>query len=360
MEKNMGQKTALVLGGGGSRGAYEIGVWQALRELNVSIDMIFGTSIGAINGAMIAQDSYDSTLALWKELDTSTVFQLESDTELANALELIAKKGGSLNGLKSILDSHLNEDKIRSSSIDYGLVTVEFPSLKPLYLTKSQIPQGKLIDYICASASCFPAIHAYEIDGEKFIDGGYADNIPVGMAVDNGATKILSVNLHSIGIDKKVDLPDHVKLIQIGSKWDLGNFMIFDKKNSAKIIRLGYLETLKSFDRYDGTYYTFEKGSFDEESLHDADCAAKFFGFSTEIIYDKQVLNALISRNLAHYKELTEEHNFIEKIITNLGKDFGNFNLGELAEKLSENPATSFLLKEDISAIKYIMKEGLL
>ena len=48
-------KTALVLGGGGSRGAYEIGVCKALEELEIEIDMVFGTSVGAINGAMIAQ-----------------------------------------------------------------------------------------------------------------------------------------------------------------------------------------------------------------------------------------------------------------------------------------------------------------
>ncbi|MBQ6088299.1 MAG: patatin-like phospholipase family protein, partial [Firmicutes bacterium] len=47
------KKTALVLGGGGSRGAYQIGVWQALKELGIRIDMVYGTSVGAINAAMV-------------------------------------------------------------------------------------------------------------------------------------------------------------------------------------------------------------------------------------------------------------------------------------------------------------------
>ena len=48
-------KRALVLSGGGSRGAYEIGAWQALRELGVRLDAVYGTSIGAINAALVAQ-----------------------------------------------------------------------------------------------------------------------------------------------------------------------------------------------------------------------------------------------------------------------------------------------------------------
>ncbi|MEG1584373.1 MAG: hypothetical protein RR361_04920, partial [Anaerovorax sp.] len=95
---------------------------------------------------------------LWKELDTATAFDLESETDFTNALELISKKGGTLTALKRILTSYMSEETIRSSPMDYGLVTVEFPSLKPLYLRKSQIPKGKMMDYICASASCFPAI----------------------------------------------------------------------------------------------------------------------------------------------------------------------------------------------------------
>ena len=45
----------LVLGGGGSRGAYEIGVWRAARELNIEFDVVTGTSIGALNGALVVQ-----------------------------------------------------------------------------------------------------------------------------------------------------------------------------------------------------------------------------------------------------------------------------------------------------------------
>ena len=59
MLKKNEKKTALVLSGGGARGAYEAGVWQALTELGIKIDIITGTSVGAINAAMVAQDELE-------------------------------------------------------------------------------------------------------------------------------------------------------------------------------------------------------------------------------------------------------------------------------------------------------------
>ena len=67
-------KTALVLSGGGSRGAYEIGVWQALCELDVKPSIVTGTSVGALNGAVIAQGDLEKARRLWQELETSRVF----------------------------------------------------------------------------------------------------------------------------------------------------------------------------------------------------------------------------------------------------------------------------------------------
>ncbi|MFR4798878.1 MAG: patatin-like phospholipase family protein, partial [Lentihominibacter sp.] len=64
------KKTALVLSGGGSRGAYEIGVWKALKTLGIQIDMVMGTSVGAINGAMIVQDDLNLAENLWLQLET--------------------------------------------------------------------------------------------------------------------------------------------------------------------------------------------------------------------------------------------------------------------------------------------------
>jgi len=69
-------KTALVLSGGGVRGSYQIGVWKALEELNVKCDIVTGTSIGSINGALYTQGSLDLAISWWGNIDYNTVFDI--------------------------------------------------------------------------------------------------------------------------------------------------------------------------------------------------------------------------------------------------------------------------------------------
>jgi NTE family protein len=68
--------TGLVLGGGGARGAYQIGVWKALLEKNIQFEVITGTSVGGLNGALIAQGDYDQAFSLWKEIETDKVLDI--------------------------------------------------------------------------------------------------------------------------------------------------------------------------------------------------------------------------------------------------------------------------------------------
>ena len=66
---------AVVLGGGGSKGAYQIGVWQALRELNLDYQVVTGTSVGALNGALMAQGEFDAAWDLWWNMDNTQVME---------------------------------------------------------------------------------------------------------------------------------------------------------------------------------------------------------------------------------------------------------------------------------------------
>ena len=76
MKKNK-EKLALVLAGGGARGAYEVGVWQAMAELGMEIDIVTGSSVGSINGAMVCQGDLELSLKMWKEMETHKVFDVE-------------------------------------------------------------------------------------------------------------------------------------------------------------------------------------------------------------------------------------------------------------------------------------------
>ena len=61
-----GKKRAVVLGGGGSRGSYQIGVWQAMLELGLEYHVVTGTSVGALNGALMAQREFEAAYDLFE------------------------------------------------------------------------------------------------------------------------------------------------------------------------------------------------------------------------------------------------------------------------------------------------------
>lgn len=258
------KKNAVVLGGGGSKGAYEVGVFKALKKLNYSYDIITGTSVGSINGAVISQGDFSLCEKFWKNINTSDVFDLETDSRSPELLREYAKSafgnnGLSYNNLKNNLTLFIDEEKLRKSDIEFGLVTVKFPSMTPLYIYKEDMEKGKVIDYILASAACFPAMKPHKIGNQLYIDGGYNDNIPIDMAIEKGATTIVAVDLNAIGVVKNKKY-DNVKIIKVESYCDLGNFLVFDKNIAKKNIKLGYLDTLKAFKKAEGYRYTFKTG----------------------------------------------------------------------------------------------------
>ena len=164
-----------------------------------------------------------------------------------------------------------------------------------------------MIDYIMASASAFPAIHSYPIDGIEYIDGGYADVLPIDMALDKGATDVIAVNLRGYGkIDQEaVKAVPHLTWIE--SPWELGLQFVFDVDNSKRLLKLGYLDGLKAFGILDGNYYAFGHGSFDKATTKMADACAKIFEMDPSIIYTKDTFIESLARHLAGSHEDAEE-----------------------------------------------------
>ena len=296
MKNKQSRKTALVLGGGGSRGAYEAGVWQVLTELGIKIDIVTGTSVGAINAAMVVQGDVDLTAQLWREMETHMVFDVpEGSQPIEYAREIVFHHGAGTSRLKELLDTYIDEKKVRDAAMEYGIPVVSLPGFVAHYLFKEDIPAGRLTDYIVASASAFPAIHSYPIDGVEYIDGGYADEIPVNMAMQKGATHVIAVNLKGMGLVKYDSIKKAPNLVYIEPKWDLGNILIFDRANAKRIMRLGYLDTLKAFDLIDGNYFAFARGTFDKVTLKMADACARIFALDPLILYTQEIFLEKIS-----------------------------------------------------------------
>lgn len=265
------KKKALVLAGGGSRGSYQIGVWRALRELGWNFDIVTGTSVGALNGALVVQNDFDIAVDMWENIATSDVLSIELDDKIASLRDFntklglflgeMAKNGGAdPRPLEEILRRCVDEVRIRNSPVDFKFVTVEYPSLTPRVMSKENLPEGELVDYLMASAACFPAMKMRQIGAAKYIDGGYYDNMPVSLAAESGAEEIVAVDLEAVGRKKRVVEAPGVRVRYIRSKWDLGVFILFDKEVAKRNMVLGYLDAMKEFGKLEGTAYSFQKG----------------------------------------------------------------------------------------------------
>ena len=287
MEQRPMPQKALVLAGGGARGSYQVGVWRALMELDWHPQIITGTSVGSLNGAMFVLDLYETARDMWLTIRSKDVMELPEDnadlSALHSFLRRVVKAGGmDVSPLEEIVERVLDEDALRRADIRFGLVTVEQRGLKPRELPLEQIPEGRVKDYLMASAACFPALQARDIDGVKFLDGGYSDNMPTGLAKDMGAEELVCVDLEGVGITRPnlTGLPTTM----IRSYWELGDILHFDPDTARRNMELGYYDTLRAFGRLRGCAYAVDNGP---ESSADAEAFRSRFDAVQKMVRDK-------------------------------------------------------------------------
>jgi len=312
----------LVLEGGGARGAYHVGAYKAIKELNIEIGGIAGTSIGAINGAMMVQGDYDLLEKIWLSVDSYELFDLDEKTieDLRNfnlrninfsyllhqSKEILSNRGLDTSRIRELFDYYIDEDKIRSSNIDFGIVTVNLTDKKPMELMKEDIPEGKLIDFLIASAN-LPAFRIEEVDGKKYLDGGFYNNLPIDILANKGYKNIIAVRTLAIGIIRKAKIKD-LNIIFIQPVESLGSMLgalDFNRERAEEYINLGYYDAMKVFKKLKGFKYyciPFE---------------GNFINILTDFYnkYKERLCN--IGRFLG-YEDVCEDRMFFEKIIPRL------------------------------------------
>lgn len=271
-------ETALVLGGGGAKGAYEVGAIAALDELGIKAGSVFGTSVGALHAAMYAQGSMDAAAALWDNIRLSDVVSEESlaiadDVENIfdhpeKLLEFITryaqKKGVDVSPLMDILHKLIDEDKIRRSGVHLGIVTTRFPSLAMVEKRLEEMETGSLIDWLMASASCFPFFPMKQVGGDRYIDGGFCDNTPVEMAVRSGARDIVAIDIGKHRSHTQYDRRPNITYIRTSQP--LGGLLTLDSALSSRNRILGYNDVMRAFGRMRGVSYSFD--AVDAQALY--------------------------------------------------------------------------------------------
>lgn len=257
----------LVLEGGGARGAYEIGACKAFIEKGFIFSAIVGTSIGAINGAMIASNRINEAEEAWLKdifpnadtfnyfysLNPIDFFQKDFNLhKLKSGIENLKKnvsniKPLEISPLEDFIEKNISEEEIRKSKIDFGLATFNLSDKEPMQIFLKDMKEGELKKYLLAT--CYlPFFKPEPLEGKYYLDGFVFNNLPFEMLEEAGLPLvIIRVNKPEIW-DKK--LPEDS--IVVYPKKRIGGVLEFNKNRAKVLLKWGYLDALKVIDNLMG------------------------------------------------------------------------------------------------------------
>lgn len=261
-----GESWALTLAGGGGKGAYEIGVWQALREIGLEKNLIAvsGSSSGALNAALISLNEFDKAKTIWSSIMPKQFLDINYDTIIGPLNTLVKRTltAGlcSRDGLIEIIDKYLNLEQLAGARIPayvsisrYSSDCIDCLSEKPQveYISLSEVSPDDAGQFLLAS-SAMPYIYPPEIiHGNVYRDGGLADNVPIYPMTSVGADNLIVVKLEP---DDKVDTSLYSKfkeVVEIIPSREIGDLfdgtLEFTSRNVMFRMLLGYYDTLRTF-----------------------------------------------------------------------------------------------------------------
>lgn len=267
----------IVLEGGGARGAYQIGAWKALKEAGIRIKGIAGTSVGALNGALMCMDDLAKAEEIWKNISYSRVMAVDDGLmeqirgiNLKNlnldlkgvadhALRILRDGGFDVTPLKSLIAEAADEERLRNSERDLYVVTFSVDDRKSVAMDIKELPEGEIANALLASAY-FPAFKNEKLSGKRYMDGGSFNNVPVDVLLGRGYQDIIIIRIYGLGFDteKVVEIPEGVNVWHIAPRQDLGGILEFDRARARKNMRLGYMDAKRFLYGLAGRSYYFD------------------------------------------------------------------------------------------------------
>ena len=187
MPIDLPRPVAFVLGGGAAYGAVQVGQLRALAEAGVRPDLVVGTSVGSVNGAMLAfdPDGIDTLATIWQQITTARVFP---GGWLGRLRTLQANRAwlSDNRGLVGLLEQYLPTRDFDRLRLPFAAVAADYVTAETVVLT-----DGDLHRTLLASAA-IPGIFApVDVGGRLLVDGGIVANVPVRQAVDLGAASVV-------------------------------------------------------------------------------------------------------------------------------------------------------------------------
>ena len=270
----------LVLEGGGAKGAYQIGAWKALKEAGIHVKGIAGTSVGALNGALIAMDDFEKAERIWETIRYSRVMDVDDElveqlktsslkdiaalglSELIPAAKKVLKdRGFDIAPLRSLIEEVVDEEKIRNSEKELYVVTYSLSDRKPMVVNVKEVPDGEIADMLMASAYLI-GFRREKLGGKYYMDGGGVNNVPIDVLIEKGYKDILVFRIYGYGVDteRRLKVPDDVHLYHVAPRQDLGGLLEFDRRRARKNMVLGYFDAKRMLYGLEGSV---------EKSRHD-------------------------------------------------------------------------------------------
>lgn len=260
MEQN--QTWGLVLSGGGAKGAYQIGVWKAMKELHMEswVGGISGASIGSLNGALFAGGDYEKAEEAWKQVNMLSVFDM--DWALIDGREGAFSREEMLTLIRHYVDiSKITQsDEPICCSVSKVLPGRQFAGEYKRLDGKTQYA----IEQLLMASSAMPIIHeAVDYEGILYRDGGLTDNCPIQPLYDLGFRKILLIGLKEEMKEFEKDYPD-VEFLSVYPSHSLGNLF-----EGTLNFRQMYIELGKKLGYKDGlrVFRVYERGGMDTVTM---------------------------------------------------------------------------------------------
>lgn len=277
---------AIALEGGGAKGGYEIGVWQALDEAGIKYNAVSGTSVGALNGGLMAMRDLPRAIDAWNNMKLGKVIELDEEQEenlsrafngdiglddvqrlIPEALEIIKNRGLDVAPLRAWVREVVDAKGIKESDVELYIATVSITDRKALEVKVNDLPEDQICDMLLASAY-HPTFRLEKLGGKFYTDGGFVDTLPLHALVTNGYKDIIAVRIPGIGHNRRFKMPDDVNVTYIATNADLGGVLNFDAEQSRRDMAIGYLDAKRVLYGLYGKHYYIERSMTDREALN--------------------------------------------------------------------------------------------
>ncbi|MCQ2506347.1 MAG: patatin-like phospholipase family protein [Lachnospiraceae bacterium] len=314
LQFDINKEYALSLMGGGARGAYQIGAWKAIKEAGFKIKAVAGTSVGALNGALVAMGDLEKAVGIWQELSYSNVIEVDDKlmsevmnkkqlqiikskgkNEIKDAIaygkeilgqskdiyeqgkDILANKGFDTTPLRKMIEKYIDPQKVIDSDIEFITVICmpywekhqDTAGTKPGLMgyeknvSNRELKEEELVDYLLASSN-LPVFKNQKLNGENYIDGGYVNVRPDNVLLERGYENIISIRLPSSGVIRKANYVEPPIIIEPRGK--IGGVIEFENSKIRENIELGYYDAMKVLYGLEGFDYYFDVSICEDET----------------------------------------------------------------------------------------------